>query len=178
MAILPLKYVGEAVLRRKADKIDSVDKPLKRLLDDMVETMYAANGIGLAGPQIGVSRRVCVVDAGDGPLRLVNPRIVDREGRSFGSEGCLSIPGIFGEVERWTKVVVKALDEHGEPKVYEANGLLSVVFQHELDHLDGRLFTDLARDLIDAAAIERDHPEDDEDDEDDQDDEEEEEQPE
>ena len=159
MAVLPLKYVGEGVLRRKADKVDKVDKPLARLLDDMVETMYAANGIGLAGPQIGVSRRILVVDAGDGPIQLVNPRLVDQDGRAFGTEGCLSIPNIYGEVERWENIVVKGLDADGDPVIYEASGLLSVVFQHEIDHLDGQLFTDLAVKLIDADAIEREQPE-------------------
>ena len=162
MAVLPLKYVGEAVLRRKADKVAQVDKPLARLLDDMVETMYAANGIGLAGPQIGVSRRILVVDAGEGPIQLVNPRIVDQNGRQMGTEGCLSIPAIYGEVERWKEIVVKGLNAEGEPVIYEADGLLSVVFQHEIDHLDGQLFTDLAVGLIDAEAIERDHEEDEE----------------
>jgi peptide deformylase len=159
LAVLPLKYVGEAVLRRKADRVSAVDKPLARLLDDMVETMYAANGIGLAGPQIGVSRRILVVDAGDGPIQLVNPRIVDYKGRRMGTEGCLSIPSIFGEVERHDEIVVKGLNAEGETVVYEAGGLLSVVFQHEIDHLDGRLFTDLAIDLIDAEAIEREREE-------------------
>ncbi len=167
MAVLPLKYVGENVLRRKADKVDVVDKALARLLDDMVDTMYAANGVGLAAPQIGVSRRLFVADVGDGPIRLVNPRMVEQNGRAFGTEGCLSIPGVMGQVERWKNVVFKGLDEKGEPVVYEAGGLLAVVFQHELDHLDGQLFTDLAVDLIDAEAIERDggDPEDFEDDE-------------
>ncbi len=159
MAVLPLKYVGEAVLRRKADRVPKVDKPLARLLDDMVETMYAANGIGLAGPQIGVSRRILVVDAGDGPIQLVNPRIVERKGSQTGTEGCLSIPSIYGEVERYKEIIVKGLNAEGEPVIYEANGLLSVVFQHEIDHLDGRLFTDLAVDLVDAEAIERDREE-------------------
>jgi peptide deformylase len=143
------------VLRRKAARVPEVDKPLVRLLDDMLETMYAAQGIGLAGPQIGVSRRIIVVDAGDGPLQLINPRIVQHQGRALGTEGCLSIPSIFGEVERWKSIVVKALDPQGDPVAYEASGLLSVVLQHEIDHLDGRLFTDMAIDLIDAEAIER-----------------------
>lgn len=155
MAVLPLKYIGDQVLRRKAPKVDKVDKPLSRLLDDMVETMYAANGIGLAGPQIGVSKRILVVDAGDGPIQLVNPRLVDQKGRAIGTEGCLSIPQIFGQVERWKEIVVKGLDGQGQPVVYEAGGLLSVVFQHEIDHLDGRLFIDMATDLIDGEAIER-----------------------
>lgn len=159
MAVLPLKYVGEAVLRRKADRVQQVDKALARLLDDMVDTMYAANGIGLAGPQIGVSRRILVIDAGDGPIQMINPRIVEHKGRQSGTEGCLSIPAIYGEVERWKEIVVKGLNAQGEPVIYEANGLLSVVFQHEIDHLDGRLFTDLAVGLIDAEAIEREQDE-------------------
>lgn len=125
----------------------------------MVETMYAANGIGLAGPQIGVSRRILVVDAGDGPIQLVNPRIVDKNGRAVGTEGCLSIPQIFGQVERWKDIVVKGLDGSGNSVIYEAGGLLSVVFQHEIDHLDGQLFIDLATDLIDGEAIEREEDE-------------------
>lgn len=159
MAVLPLKYVGEAVLRRKADRVQQVDKALARLLDDMVDTMYAANGIGLAGPQIGVSRRILVIDAGDGPIQMINPRIVDQKGRQSGTEGCLSIPAIYGEVERWKDIVVKGLNAQGEPVIYEANGLLSVVFQHEIDHLDGRLFTDLAVGLIDGEALEREQEE-------------------
>jgi peptide deformylase len=155
LAVLPLKYVGEKVLRRKAARVPEVDKPLIRLLDDMLDTMYAAQGIGLAGPQIGVSRRVIVVDAGDGPLQLVNPRIVQHEGLAVGTEGCLSIPSIFGEVERWANIVVKALDPQGDPVAYEADGLLAVVLQHEIDHLDGRLFTDMATELIDGEALER-----------------------
>lgn len=136
-----------------------VDKSLARILDDMVETMYAANGIGLAGPQVGISRRIFVVDAGDGPLQLINPRIVEHKGRKSGTEGCLSIPSIYGEVERWENIVVKALDAEGTPTVYEASGLFSVVLQHELDHLDGRLFTDLAVGLVDGVAIEREQDE-------------------
>lgn len=155
MPVLPLKHVGESVLRRKADKVDQVDKAVARLLDDMVETMYAANGVGLAAPQIGVSKRIFVADAGDGPIRLVNPRLVSHTGRAIGTEGCLSIPGIYGQVERWKHVVIKGLDENGDPVTYESTGLLAVVFQHELDHLDGQLFTDLAVDLVDAEALER-----------------------
>ncbi len=156
MAVLPLKYVGDSVLRRKADKVEVFDKALARLLDDMVDTMYYANGVGLAAPQIGVSKRIFVADVGDGPIKLVNPRMVEQTGRAFGSEGCLSIPGVLGQVERWKNVVFKGVDEKGEPVVYEASGLLAVVFQHEFDHLEGQLFTDLAVDLVDAEAIERD----------------------
>ena len=153
MPVLPIKMVGEAVLRRKATKLERVDAPLARLLEDMVETMYAANGIGLAGPQVGVSQRILVIDIGDGPLKVVNPRIVEQHGRASGPEGCLSIPGLVGEVERHEKIVVKALDESGQNVVYEADGLLAVVFQHEIDHLDGKLFVDTAINIYDATAV-------------------------
>lgn len=136
--------------------MDKVDRAIARLLDDMVDTMYAANGVGLAAPQIGVSKRLFVADVGDGPIRLVNPRLVSHTGRAVGTEGCLSIPGIFGQVERWKYVVLKGLDETGDVVTYETTGLLAVVFQHELDHLDGQLFTDLAVDLVDAEALDRD----------------------
>lgn len=155
MAVLPLKFVGDQVLRRKADRVTEVDKPLARLLDDLLDTMYAARGVGLAGPQVGISRRIIVIDTGDGPIQLVNPRIVDHKGRALGPEGCLSIPDIYGEVERWKNIVVKGLNAQGEPVVYEADGLLSVVLQHEIDHLDGRLFTDLAVDLMDRQFMDR-----------------------
>lgn len=148
--------MGEGVLRRRADKIDKIDKNIARLLDDMVDTMYAANGVGLAGPQVGISKRLFVADIGDGPIRLVNPRLVDYKGKAMGTEGCLSIPGIFGQVERWKSIVMKGFTEAGESVTYEAEGLLAVVFQHELDHLDGKLFTDLAVDLVDHEALERD----------------------
>lgn len=162
MAVLPLKHVGDSVLRRKADKVDKVDKTIARLLDDMVDTMYAANGVGLAAPQVGVSKRLFVADAGDGPIRLVNPRLVSHSGRALGTEGCLSIPGIYGQVERWKHVVFKGLDETGEVVTYETGGLLAVVFQHELDHLDGQLFTDLAVDLVDAETLEKEAEDDEE----------------
>ncbi|MBI3926438.1 MAG: peptide deformylase [Armatimonadetes bacterium] len=150
MPPLPIKLIGDPVLRTRARKVEQVDAGVVRLLEDMVETMYQANGIGLAAPQVGVSRRVIVVDVGDGPIRMVNPRIVEQSGELWGPEGCLSIPGILGEVKRFAQVVVKGLDEEGAALKVEAEGLLAVVFQHEIDHLDGVLFVDLARDLRDG----------------------------
>lgn len=142
--------VGDPILRRKALKVEKVDPPLQKLFDDMVETMYHANGIGLAGPQVGVARRIIVVDIGEGPIKLANPRIVESSGTAWGPEGCLSIPGLLGQVERFERVVVKGLDETGQPVKIEADDLLAVVFQHEIDHLDGVLFTDKAVDLYDG----------------------------
>lgn len=154
MAVLPIKMVGEPVLRRKARKVDKVDPNIYRLLHNMVDTMYAAKGIGLAGPQVGISKRVLVVDIGDGPIMMVNPRIVAHEGSAWGPEGCLSIPGLLGEVERHAEIEVKGLNETGEPVQLEATGLLAVVFQHEIDHLDGKLFIDTARGLYDGTRLE------------------------
>lgn len=150
MAVLRIKIVGDPILRRKARKVEAVDAALQRLLADMVETMHEANGIGLAGPQIGVPRRVIVVDIGDGPIKMVNPRIVESQGCATGPEGCLSIPGLTGQVERFERVVVKGLDDQGQPLRVDADGLLSIVFQHEIDHLDGVLFTDKATELRDG----------------------------
>lgn len=153
MAVLPIKMVGEPVLRRKAKKVERVDAPLFRLLSDMVETMHAANGIGLAGPQVGISKRILVVDIGDGPLKMINPRIVAHEGFAWGTEGCLSIPGLLGEVERHAEIEVKGVNEHGEEVHFACGGLMAVVFQHEIDHLDGKLFIDTARGLYDGLAV-------------------------
>ncbi len=158
MAVLPIKMVGEPVLRKKAKKVERVDAPLFRLLSDMVDTMHDANGIGLAGPQIGVSRRILVVDVGDGAIKMVNPRIVAHQGSAWGTEGCLSIPGLLGEVERHAEIEVKGINEHGEEVHFACGGLMAVVFQHEIDHLDGKLFIDTARGLYDGLA----HPEEEE----------------
>lgn len=147
MAVLPIKLVGEEVLRTKARPVDKFDNQLWRLLDDMCDTMYDAPGIGLAGPQVGVSKRIIVIDIGDGPIRMINPKIVEFEGEQIGPEGCLSIPGLYGDVTRHNLIVVKGQDELGKSVKLNAEGLLARVFQHEIDHLDGRLFTDLALSL-------------------------------
>ncbi len=149
MPTLPLTYDGNPVLRKKAQPIRVVDHLLEQMLDDMVETMHANNGVGLAAPQIGVSKRLIVADIYDGepPIRMVNPRIVEREGSVVGVEGCLSIPNVYGDVERAERVVVKGLNEKGKAITLTAEGLLARVFQHEIDHLDGRLFTDVATNI-------------------------------
>jgi len=109
--------------------------------------MYAAPGIGLAAPQIGISKRIIVLDVGDGPICMVNPKIVEFAGEQLGLEGCLSIPGLYGDVRRFDRIVVKGQDEAGRNFRVEAEGLLSRCFQHEIDHLDGKLFTDMALNL-------------------------------
>ena len=150
MAKLQITYDGNRVLRKKAQPVKVVDSLMAQLLDDMLETMHANNGIGLAAPQVGISKRVIVIDIGEedvAPIQMINPRICEREGAVVGLEGCLSIPGVYGDVERAEHVLVKGLNEKGKPVVVEASGLLARVFQHEIDHLDGKLFTDVATNI-------------------------------
>lgn len=146
MAVLRMRYLGDPVLRSKAAEIDAVDDDLRALARDMIDTMYDEDGVGLAGPQVGVSRRIIVVDPreeGSQAMALVNPRIltVDEETDRL-EEGCLSIPGLRELVDRSVRVTVEALDLDGEPLTIEAEGLLARILQHEIDHLDGILFLD------------------------------------
>ncbi|MBN9420545.1 MAG: peptide deformylase [Candidatus Eremiobacteraeota bacterium] len=166
MSLLPIKLVGEEVLRSKARDVDVFDAALARLFDDMLDTMYAAPGIGLAGPQIGISKRVIVLDVGDGPIRMANPKIMEKDGEQLGLEGCLSIPGLYGDVLRHDKIVVKGQDVNGKTFRVSADGLLSRCFQHEIDHLDGKLFTDMAVNLHEQKPKDEDDEEDDDFDED------------
>jgi peptide deformylase len=139
---LEIKLVDSPVLRQVAEPVAKVTKRTVKLLRDMEETMYAAKGIGLAAPQIGVSQRLIVIDIGEGPLHLVNPEIIGREGSQIDTEGCLSVPDVWGYVDRSERIVVSALDLHGKPTRLEADGLLARALQHEIDHLDGILFID------------------------------------
>ena len=146
MAVLKIEMLGSEVLRRPAAEIQEIDENLAVLIQDMFETMYRAEGIGLAGPQVGVSRRVIVVDVreeGKEPFALINPRIIESSRETDKEEeGCLSIPGIAAAVERPVRVVVEGLDPDGHPVCMEADGLLGRCLQHEIDHLDGTLFLD------------------------------------
>lgn len=146
MAVREIRLLGDPVLRKVAEPVETVDDEVRRLMDDMLETMYDADGVGLAAPQIGESRRVIVIDIRDpdvAPFGLVNPVIVERsEELARGEEGCLSIPGLAEIVERPASVVVEALDRDGNPTRIEAEGLLARALQHEVDHLDGILFFD------------------------------------
>jgi peptide deformylase len=139
--------LGEPVLRAKAKPVKAVDAATRRLIDDLVQTMDQADGLGLAAPQIGVGKRVVVCRDEDRVLALVNPRIEARRGRETGVEGCLSMPGLQGNVPRAKVVTVSGLDRAGRTVSYEADGLLARVFQHEIDHLNGALFIDHTRDL-------------------------------
>ncbi|HEX5633155.1 MAG TPA: peptide deformylase [Gemmatimonadales bacterium] len=142
MSLLQLHLLGSPVLRQRSAEVTVFDEELRKFVADMFETMEAANGVGLAANQVGVARRVAVVEAEGKRFAMVNPRLVQVEGRGTQEEGCLSIPDVFGDVTRPTKVVLEAQDEHGQPYRLEAEGLVARAIQHEIDHLDGILFLD------------------------------------
>lgn len=150
-AIMDIRTVGDPVLRQKAKPVRHFNRALRDLLDRMRATMYAADGVGLAAPQVGVSKRIIVIDVGQGPVEVVNPEIVAREGEEAGTEGCLSVPGKAGEVRRAVKVRVTGFDRDGRRVWHEAEGLFARAFQHEVDHLDGILFIDRAERVWDVA---------------------------
>jgi peptide deformylase len=142
MAIRNIRKIGDELLRKKSKKIDEINERILTLIKDMQETMYAADGVGLAAPQVGILKRIAVIDVGQGPINLINPEILETEGEYLDEEGCLSIPGQQGNVLRPEKVKVKALNEKGEEFVLEGEGLLARALCHEIDHLDGVLFID------------------------------------
>ncbi len=142
MAIRNIVKEGDPVLRKVSRSVLAFDEKLADLLDDMAETMHKADGVGLAGPQVGMLKRVCVVDVGDGVIELVNPVIIEAEGNDEASEGCLSSPGDFGIVARPTKVTVRAQDRNGRSFTVTGEGLKARAFCHEIDHLNGILFKD------------------------------------
>ena len=142
MSVLPIRVLGDPILREETTVVAEVTDDVRTLIDDMFETMYAAAGIGLAAPQVGRSERVAVVDVDGEKYALVNPEVSASSGRGKTEEGCLSIPDIHGDVERPTKVTITAIDRHGKPFDVTAEGLLARCFQHEIDHLHGRLFID------------------------------------
>lgn len=145
MPVMEIKKAGDKVLKAIAVPVEKVDRKVKQLLDNMAETMYAADGVGLAAPQVGVSLRVVVIDVGEGIIELINPEIIAKEGCESGSEGCLSVPGMYGEVERYATVTVEALNRSGKKFRISGSGLLARALQHEIDHLNGILFIELAK---------------------------------
>jgi len=142
VAVLPIHLLGSSVLREESDTIDSVDDATRQFVADLFETMDAADGIGLAANQVGLARRVAVVGIEDDRFVLINPVILESEGKDSAEEGCLSIPDIYADVTRFSRVVVEALDLDGERQRIEADGLKARAIQHEMDHLDGVLFLD------------------------------------
>ncbi|MCR5225624.1 MAG: peptide deformylase [Eubacterium sp.] len=147
MAIRNIREDGDEVLRKVCKPVEVMTERLSTLIDDMFETMYEANGVGLAAPQVGVLRRIVVIDVmDDNPLVLVNPEIIESDGEQVGPEGCLSLPGLQGDVARPEHVVCKALNRDMKEITVEGEGLLARAICHELDHLDGILYKDLAID--------------------------------
>lgn len=144
MAIRIVRKEGDEVLRKKAKPVEEINDKITVLLKDMVDTMYKYDGVGLAAPQIGVLKRIVVIDAGEKLYELINPVIVSQSGEQNYIEGCLSIPGLYGEVKRPAVVKVEALNPRGEKVVIDGEGLLAVVLCHEIDHLDGILYKDKA----------------------------------
>lgn len=142
MAIRNLRFLGDDLLRKKSRRVDKIDDRIQVLLDDMLETMYENNGVGLAAPQVGILKRVVVIDIGEGPLFLINPEIIEEEGFYVDQEGCLSVPGRQGEVKRPYRVKVKAQDRKGNEIIVEGEELLARALCHEIDHLNGILFVD------------------------------------
>jgi len=149
MAIRRIRIVGENILREKSNDVDVIDHKIRRILDDMVDTLHSTgNGVAIAAPQIGVLKRLIVIDMGQGPIKLINPTIIKKVGTQVVIEGCLSIPHTFGKVKRPAKVTVLALNEHGKKVILTGTGDLAKCFCHEIDHLDGILFTDLVSEYI------------------------------
>ena len=163
MALRTLRIECDPILNKVSHPVKEMTPRLEELIKDMLETMYSENGVGLAAVQVGVLRRIVTIDVGEGPIILVNPVIVEKDGVQTGQEGCLSVPNKVGIVTRPNHVIVEALDENMEPQRLEGEGLLARAFCHELDHLDGKMYTSLVEgDLMEVEP----YGEDDEDDED------------
>lgn len=149
MAVRQLSFLGDEILRKKSKVVDVVDYKIRQLLDDMADTMYnTKNGAGLAAPQVGILKRLVVIDMGQGLIKLVNPKIIKQEGNQEVIEGCLSIPDVWGKLMRPAKVTVQALNENGEEIILTGSGDLAKCLCHEIDHLEGILFTDLVTQYI------------------------------
>ena len=144
MAIRKLRYEGDATLNKKAKEVKEITPRIKELIDDMLDTMYEANGVGLAAPQVGVLRRIAVIDIGEGPYVFINPEIIETSGEQTGDEGCLSLPGKVGTVTRPNYVKAKAYNENMELFEIEGTELFARAMCHEFDHLDGHLYSEFA----------------------------------
>ena len=142
MLFRSIRQMGDAVLTKKCREIKEVTPRIEELIDDMIETMYEGNGVGLAAPQVGVLKRVVTIDVGDGPLVLINPEIIESSGEQTGSEGCLSLPGKAGEVTRPNYVKVRAYDRRMQQIELEGTELLARAFCHEVEHLDGHMYVE------------------------------------
>ena len=154
MALRTIRLIGDDILKKKSREVENIDDRIRMILNDMADTMYAANGLGLAAVQVGILRRLVVIDVGEGLIKLVNPVITYKEGEETDIEGCLSLPGYQGQVKRPALVRMNALNENGEKINIEATGLLKKAICHELDHLDGIVYTDIAESIVDISDLE------------------------
>lgn len=153
MALRNIRTMGDEVLRKECKPVKEVNERIRELIDDMLETMYEADGVGLAAPQVGILKRIVTIDVGEGSIVLINPEILETSGSQTGNEGCLSVPGKFGIVTRPDYAKVKAFNEDMEEFVLEGTGLLARAICHECDHLDGKLYVDMVEgELEDVAA--------------------------
>ena len=143
MALRTIRVEGDPVLTKKSRPVEEMTPKISELITDMLDTMYDAMGVGLAAPQVGILKRIVVIDVGEGPIVLINPEILETSGEQTGDEGCLSVPGMAGQVTRPNYVKVKALDVNMEEVIYEGEELLARAFCHEIDHLDGKMYTEL-----------------------------------
>ena len=143
MALRTIRTEGDEVLKKVSRPVKEMTPRIRELITDMLDTMYDAMGVGLAAPQVGILKRIVVIDVGEGPIVLINPEILETSGEQTGDEGCLSVPGMAGQVTRPNYVKVKALDVNMEEQILEGEGLLARAFCHEIDHLDGKMYTEL-----------------------------------
>ncbi len=142
MAVREIRVQGDEVLTKVCKEVKALTPRTLVLIEDMLDTMYEAMGVGLAAPQVGILKRIVVIDVGEGPIILINPEIIEASGEQTGDEGCLSVPGLAGQVTRPNYVKVRALDENMEEVIYEGEGLLARAFCHEIDHLEGHLYVE------------------------------------
>lgn len=147
MALRNIVVEGDEILRKRAREVDVIDARIKGILDDMIETMRAQDGVGIAAPQVGILKRMFIVEVDDELIELINPEILEVSGVQLEDEGCLSVPGMIGTVERPEVIKVKGLNREGEEVTYEGTGLLAIALSHEYDHLNGTLYIDKATNL-------------------------------
>ena len=156
MALRTIRVEGDPVLTKVSRPVDKMTPRNHELIMDMLDTMYDAMGVGLAAPQVGILKRIVVIDVGEGPIVLINPEILETSGEQTGDEGCLSVPGMAGQVTRPNYVKVKAMDEEMNEVIYEGTELLARAFCHEIDHLDGKMYTDLVEGELHRTSYEED----------------------
>lgn len=154
MAVRNIRQLGDEILKKKCREIREVTPRIQELIDDMLETMYEANGVGLAAPQVGVLKRVVVIDIGEGPIVLINPRLMESSGEQTGEEACLSVPGKYGIVTRPMNVKIEAWNEDMERMELEGDDLLARAFCHEIEHLDGHMYVEKVEDGLHEAVYE------------------------